>query len=729
MEIQALSPGSSANVGSMENHTASRESIRSGGDEQPTPKPNKFVPLSDEEAANLPELNFRPLALKFWYLMVLCTWMTLCTGGVATLAAMGKKHPTKLHLEQDYSYTIWLYSPGIIGFITTVLWRGTLRSYNRIVPYIRMANIPVGSASDSADGQARNVDVPTDILERPLIASSPGEEVNVGMLVSLWRAGDYMSFYVNLTVIFTILITPLKSGVFQLVEDDQGIQVHVSLGFCVAIILIYLWHLAVAVAVIWHLHNNKTGLRWNPCTLAAQMALIQGSDILDRLNGPSKGYPWDLRMAIRRWGRLGKALRLGYWRDEETGAIIHGVRFLTVREIPGAQPPPDEASPPQQTRHTENRFWNLYLDDTYLAIVTAIGVLALAATIVAWVKLIAGKPLNYVEQVSQTSKSVLAGAINSGSPVVLVRGIIFNLFPSLVYGLFNNTFLSSDLYRRTMVPVEHMAAALPEADHKRCLRGSNLDDADKMTGATAQDSMLLDYFSPDLITCVCAALGAKEWRLAYGAVLAALCNSVYVVVGRIFVFDDSDPARFTVYIQAANFFAALAIMALYLVSVWVLRPHGVLRTCRRIYTLVDFACLVHQSPLRECPEFWVQGLGDTEDHMKAQVVLADRVYRFGIYEGVDGGEHLGVSIHGVPETWARNPGEGSIPALQRSVGVARHALQRGVDDEAVELSQTLLNRDTRLGDKVRPNEYRSWRRRVMRTQKWGSDRDSNEEVD
>lgn len=239
-----------------EQHNASGVSSMSNSGEKPA-KPEHFVPLQDDEAAGLPALNFRPLALQFWYLMFVFSWMLVCIGDIVTLAVMGKKYPTKLHLEAEYSYNIWLYSPGLIGFLTTILWRGTFREYNRLVPYIRMANLPI---SPQPGDKGKTANISTDILSQGLIAVS-GEEVNIVVLGSLWRAGDYTSFLVNATNIFTVYITPLKSGVFQLVDDSSGVQVRVSLGFCVAIIIIYFWHLAVTATVAWHLRHNKTGLR------------------------------------------------------------------------------------------------------------------------------------------------------------------------------------------------------------------------------------------------------------------------------------------------------------------------------------------------------------------------------------------------------------------------------------------------------------------------------------
>ncbi|KAK4221354.1 hypothetical protein QBC38DRAFT_461586 [Podospora fimiseda] len=100
--------------------TAEGEEVNSS-DSDSDDDDDDFIPLIQEEerAENLPKLDFRPLALTLKYLIPLMIWQFLCLSGVITLAVLR-----------------------VIGYITTVLWRGTLQSFNRILPYGRMANVP-----------------------------------------------------------------------------------------------------------------------------------------------------------------------------------------------------------------------------------------------------------------------------------------------------------------------------------------------------------------------------------------------------------------------------------------------------------------------------------------------------------------------------------------------------------------------------------------------------------
>lgn len=237
---------------------------------------------------------------------------------------------------------------------------------------------------------------------------------------------------------------------------------------------------------------------------------------------------------------------------------------------------------------------------------------------------------------------------------MFTRGIIFVLLPSLLFGPFHITFRGADIYHRTMMPIHNMATPLSETDWHRLGFGE-----EKVKGAAAVDSVLLDYLSPDFITCIVTAFGAGDYRVILGKILGSLCTSSYIVVARIFMFGETAAEGFyTVSIQPQNFYASFAIMVVYCVSILILRPHGAVRTCSRLFTLMNLVLLTHQSHVLQCPEFWVQGMSVTEEHLRAQVAIADRVYRFGVYTGVDEGEHLGISIHDVPRTWEGEAGQG-----------------------------------------------------------------------
>ncbi|KAJ0339324.1 hypothetical protein COL154_013527 [Colletotrichum chrysophilum] len=266
-----------------------------------------------------------------------------------------------------------------------------------------------------------------------------------------------------------------------------------------------------------------------------------------------------------------------------------------------------------------------------------------------------------------------------------------------------------------------MASPLKKDDRARF----HLGKAD-IKGGMGKDSMLLDYISLDIISCIAAAQGRSEYTVILGLLLATFSNSVYVVVGRIFAFVEMPSpgggVYFVVTIQKRNFFAAFAIMIVYIVSLWILRPRGAVRTCRCLNTLMDLALLVQQSPVLQCPEFWLQDPSDMEDHLRAQVTLADRVYRYGVYKGYNEDQYVGIAPHSIPSAWkqaAANAGAGvTFPGLYYSIELARDMLRYGVyDDATLTYAWDILDNGPRTQPgcvRVRSNEYRSWRKGFRR---------------
>jgi hypothetical protein len=234
--------------------------------------------------------------------------------------------------------------------------------------------------------------------------------------------------------------------------------------------------------------------------------------------------------------------------------------------------------------------------------------------------------------------------------------------------------------------------------------------------------MLLDYLSPNVVGCIAQAIELGHYKVILGVVLATLSNSVYLVVARIFDFSEAENGNYNVHIHANSFYASFGIMVVYCLSNWVLRPRGPVRTCRPVYGLVDFASLVYRSDILLCPEFWLQDSADTEEHMKAQVTLANRLYQYGIYHGIDGQEHVGIGVESAPPT--RLLDDDNILCLERSVNLARAAIASGIYSDAslASAGSFIANEPQRRSSlrRVRTNQYWSWRRRAKKIASLGS---------
>jgi len=276
------------------------------------------------------------------------------------------------------------------------------------------------------------------------------------------------------------------------------------------------------------------------------------------------------------------------------------------------------------------------------------------------------------------------------------RSLVFSVLPTLLFAPFNATFTYSDHYHRTMRPVENMIREEP---------------------ATAEESVLMDYRSSLIFWVIGDAARRRYYRLVLLAVLALLCWSSQVVVGRIFTLQVTEDEDYLMVLSPRNFYAAYGILTLYLPLIWVARPRGVTRTCRPLYTLHDLLMMCHQSYILRCPEFWAQEERDTFEHLRAQVTLADRRYRFGVYTGFDGKEHLGISITDTPQTWFQRPNasdEEVVDSLEDALALARYPLSFGLYDPETtrEAAQVVMRRRT-VNMRVRLNRAPStWQNRA-----------------
>ncbi|RSL91733.1 hypothetical protein CEP52_014143 [Fusarium oligoseptatum] len=269
-----------------------------------------------------------------------------------------------------------------------------------------------------------------------------------------------------------------------------------------------------------------------------------------------------------------------------------------------------------------------------------------------------------------------------------------------------------------MIPIQNMASPLPDEDSERIFGSTH----ESLKGAIARNSMLLDYLSPNAVSCIAQAIEFGHYQIILGVVLATFSNSAYLVVARIFDFSETENQHYNVHINVNTFYASFGIMIIYCLSNWVLRTRGPIRTCRPVYGLVDFASLIYQSDILLCPEFWLQHSADTEDHMKAQVTLANRLYQYGIYHGLDAQEHVGIGVEYAPPT--RLLDDDSTLCLERSESLARAALATGIYDDAslANAEGFITNEPQRRSSpkRVRTNQYWSWRRRAKRMAGLGS---------
>lgn len=73
------------------------------------------------------------------------------------------------------------------------------------------------------------------------------------------------------------------------------------------------------------LWNRDTGVKWDPVSVANQLALVQGSNILGGFHGLDFAGPELSVIVLQNRSSAFGVVRLGYWRHRSTRSIWHGL--------------------------------------------------------------------------------------------------------------------------------------------------------------------------------------------------------------------------------------------------------------------------------------------------------------------------------------------------------------------------------------------------------------------
>jgi hypothetical protein len=199
-------------------------------------------------------------------------------------------------------------------------------------------------------------------------------------------------------------------------------------------------------------------------------------------------------------------------------------------------------------------------------------------------------------------------------------GLLFPFLPALLLSYFNLIFLHADLFYRFMQPIRGMDDPSP-----------------------AEENVLLDYVSPDLITNIFKAFGNGHYRVAWHALLSLGCTSSPIIAGRIFAREDFGNGLVMV-VTPINFYISFAMLCFYCVIAVFAIPGPKYRAPRMLLNLMDLVTFCYDSTILKCSEFCVQDKTYRQIHLQSQVYLAKRKYQFGMYLGLSGRRHLGFDV-------------------------------------------------------------------------------------
>ncbi|KAJ4549982.1 hypothetical protein HRR78_004793 [Exophiala dermatitidis] len=583
-----------------------------------------------------PELKYKPLLLHRRLLIPLVVFYVCCLAFVATLVALNTLAPTDLHIRKSVGYNVFNYLPSVLGSLTTTTFRSLTSSYGQLLPYLTM------STSTFHNPRRNDVHNTKTIFEGSLVSVDIIPN-NLGL--GLLRYGHYLTFALFLLrLIVSALFASLKAALIRVTPDSHGWQVSVSNHAGYALIAGYTGIIASTLAITVRTWDATTGLKWDPGSYAAQIALLQNSNVpavvraldLDA-SAPHYVFSRKLRTIPASLGPL----RLGYWRAaEDETKILYGIGFMgspkeTIRTRQslnhGSRSPEavnvnvefetstrhgsavlstdfnrDEYKnpTPERDRYFCADFWHsdLMLFIGFALCCTVTGVLVWFIT--------SGKlKSGWIFEHSAPSK---------GAPTwVRLREIFIPIIPAMVNSLINQLWFSAGVFYRASAPLAGM-----------------------FVPRDARENILLDYLSPNSVTTIVVGVGNRHWRVVWFTLLTIVAPYLSAFAVNIFQLSRGDHAD-QLTILPTNLYISLAAISLYAISCILARPPIEYRFPRMVLSIADLLSYCYDSSLMTAPEFSVQDPDDEEIHLQSKIHLAKRKYHFGFYKGTDGMRHLG----------------------------------------------------------------------------------------
>ena len=117
-------------------------------------------------------------------------------------------------------------------------------------------------------------------------------------------------------------VSPSENGWKAVISDKIGytlISIYGLLALLTAVILARLW-------------GRDTGLKWDPVSIADQLALVQGSNIWSIFSGLELSSQKDFLASLKERATNFGTIRLGYWKHCQEASIWRGIAFLPVTD-------------------------------------------------------------------------------------------------------------------------------------------------------------------------------------------------------------------------------------------------------------------------------------------------------------------------------------------------------------------------------------------------------------
>ncbi|KAH0536444.1 hypothetical protein FGG08_006684 [Glutinoglossum americanum] len=586
-----------------------------------------FIPVETPGGSYLhPELDFVPGILRPLSLISLVLLFLLMAGLLVFCFIWSRQHNGlwDYRATSNSQYFVFGYLPQMLACLIVLALHCVENAVFRVMPFTVMS---------SANTTLRSKALFMDLIKTNFLLPRFDLFRSMDALVASCLAVFWLS-------VFTV---PLQSSLFQVRLVDVGGQ-HTWRWVVVEPVLwplVGIWAIIAisGLSLCFYFSGRHTGLKWDPVSLADIFTLLQRSNSLTDFSGSEifenrKAFQDKLKQ---------RTDRLGYWRTTKSDDIFYALaeegaptRRYSVQQGKLKEKEPEkladrlgydiEGQRPLRSVTNESlrekifspgiryRTVPWFLRDTFVV----------AWVVISFVLLIAFLVVSFIHQAIQRGFRPLVD-VAPNSTGFSPAGFLYSFLPSCIGMVLFLCWQSIDMRFRALQPFAMLA---------------------NPKGASAAESLLLDYPSCFPVEATIKAAVSSHWKVAWISSIALASLALPVLGGGIFwaeYFPQSDEVRMVG--QMGGFYTLVAVLTLCVFSLLIIWPRWKRYLPHDICTLAELISYVYQSPLLTDAAFH-------DPRSKTDLVTrllshapgeaAPGQYALGVYLGRDNKEHLGI---------------------------------------------------------------------------------------
>lgn len=623
-----------------------------------TPQPNVLISFDrDMNSLRFLPMILRPSMMAIYMVLVLLMLAALTFCGIWSGVKPGLYNYTQFGGGR---YFIFRYFQTICGMVL-LLWLFQIQvAVQRVAPFLAMASLSLKSR-----GEAPLMEVqPTNFLLPKIFYFRSGQPVIGVCMLIFW---------------FQIFTVPLLASLFNVyfygaIGTGYWRWVAVQPIVWTLFGLYFLLLLALLTLAVW-IRSQRTGLRWDPRSIADLIALLDRSNIMQGYTG-SEIFPHAKDFRERLAGRTD---RLGYWHStRKTMHVFYALgeeaaptRRYSLEQGRIREKAPEHATAPpephplvlraledsEEYHQIRHRYLPWFLRPAFVALWSILAILLYIAFLV----------------VSFVNQAVLYGfapllTTAATKTAFSATNFVYSFIPAVIAQLLFLSWLSIDYAFRRLQPYASMNAPGDQ-------------------GAPAEHSLLLDYQYRLPFSVTLAAAVSKHYSVAWFSLVSLVAAPLPVLAGGCFWSQFFVPQQqVRVAVDPTAFYALCVFLAILAFTI----PLVFLGLSRRRLPHANTTLAEQFSWLYQSRILGEDATGATEDSpLTSKPAMATRLmsastgrergfsagggegrYMFGRFQGRDGRAHLGIERIGRDNRLAGGPPR-VAPAVRASPTLAQ----------------------------------------------------------